>query len=141
MRKLITYRILTCVLLLTPLLLKAQNKNVGIGTNTPDPSAVLDITSNDKGVLIPRMSAAQRMAIAVPAPGLLVYDTDSFCLFYYNKFVWTSLYDPNSASNGVTKMRINGKNDYQLGGPLTHYTDVPLAGNSLTFSTTVQVAS
>lgn len=136
MRKLITYRILTCVLLLTPLLLKAQNKNVGIGTSTPDPSAVLDITSNDKGVLIPRLSAAQRMAINTPAPGLLVYDTDSFCLFYYNKFVWTSLCDPNTASNGITKVRINGKNDYQLGSPLTHYTDIPLAGNTLTFSTT-----
>jgi hypothetical protein len=124
-------------LLLTPVLLKAQNQNVGIGTNTPDPSAVLDITSNSKGVLIPRLSAAQRMAINTPAPGLLVYDTDSFCLFYYNKFVWTSLCDPNTASNGVTKIRMpDGKNDYELGSPLTRYTDIPLAGHTLTFSTT-----
>lgn len=136
MRKLITNRILTGVLLLTPLVLQAQNKNVGIGTTNPDPSAVLDVTATDKGVLIPRMSAAQRMAINTPAPGLMVYDTDSFCLFYYNKFVWTSLCDPNTASNGVTKQKLNGKNDYELGSPLNRYTDIPLAGNTLTFSTT-----
>ncbi len=137
MRKLFTYRILTCIFLLTPLLLNAQtNKNVGIGTTTPDPSAVLDITSTDKGVLIPRMSSVQRTAINTPASGLMVYDTDSLCFFYYNNFVWTSLCDPNTASNGVTKVKINGKNDYELGSPLNRYTDIPLAGNTLTFSAT-----
>lgn len=61
----------------------AQN-NVGIGTPAPDASAALDITSNNKGALMPRMTAAQRMAIANPAKGLLVYQTTAPEGFYYN---------------------------------------------------------
>ncbi|HRK03632.1 MAG TPA: hypothetical protein PLW14_00905 [Chlorobiota bacterium] len=49
--------------------------NVGIGTATPDPSALLDLTSTSKGLLTPRMTTAQRDAIVLPATGLLVYNT------------------------------------------------------------------
>ncbi|RLD57654.1 MAG: hypothetical protein DRJ05_09355, partial [Bacteroidetes bacterium] len=44
----------------------AQN-NIGINNPTPDPSAALDITASDKGLLIPRMTTAQRIAIQSPA--------------------------------------------------------------------------
>ncbi|MBX2827711.1 MAG: hypothetical protein KTR22_06085 [Flavobacteriaceae bacterium] len=50
---------------------------VGIGTTSPDPSSILDITASDKGVLIPRMTTAERDAIANPVNGLMVYNTDS----------------------------------------------------------------
>lgn len=56
----------------------------GIGTTTPNASAKLEIASTDKGLLIPRMSAAQRAAITTPANGLLVYQTDSETGFYVN---------------------------------------------------------
>ena len=49
---------------------------VGIGTTTPNASAALDITSNTKGLLIPRMTNAQRQAISNPAAGLQVFVTD-----------------------------------------------------------------
>jgi len=49
---------------------------VGIGTITPDASSILDLTSTSKGLLAPRMTSAQRTAIASPATGLLVYQTD-----------------------------------------------------------------
>jgi uncharacterized protein (TIGR02145 family) len=50
---------------------------VGIGTTTPDASAQLDLTSTDKGLLPPRMTQAQRNAIATPVPaGLIVWCTD-----------------------------------------------------------------
>jgi hypothetical protein len=54
------------------------NGEVGIGTNTPDASAVLDIqsSSNNKGILIPRMTQAQRNAIGSPATGLMIFQTD-----------------------------------------------------------------
>ncbi len=64
--------------------------NVGIGTPAPDPTAILDLSSNNQGFLAPRMSTAQRTAITNPASGLLVYDTNIGCYFYYNG-AWTSL--------------------------------------------------
>ena len=56
---------------------------VGIGTTTPDASSVLDIQSTSKGLLIPRMTSAQRTAISNPTAGLLVFDTttQSFSFF------------------------------------------------------------
>lgn len=58
---------------------------VGIGTTNPNPSAVLDISSTNKGVLFPRMTQAQRMGIASPANGLLLFQTDGNSGYYYNK--------------------------------------------------------
>jgi hypothetical protein len=49
---------------------------VGIGTTTPDASAVLEIESTTKGFLLPRMTLAQINAIATPAEGLMVYCLD-----------------------------------------------------------------
>ncbi|HVF81636.1 MAG TPA: hypothetical protein VM884_06865 [Flavisolibacter sp.] len=59
-------------------------QNVGIGTDTPEASAVLDVSSTSKGLLIPRMTIAQRTALALPAKGLLVYQTETPEGFYYN---------------------------------------------------------
>lgn len=56
----------------------------GIGTNTPDTSAKLEIASTAKGLLIPRMTSVQRTAIPNPANGLLVYQTDGVTGFYLN---------------------------------------------------------
>ena len=50
---------------------------VGIGTTSPDISSILDIESDAKGILIPRMTTAERNLIADPANGLLLYNTDS----------------------------------------------------------------
>jgi len=60
------------------------NGQVGIGTSTPNTSAMLDISNTAKGLLIPRMTAAQRSAIILPANGLIVYQTDVDAGFYYN---------------------------------------------------------
>jgi hypothetical protein len=60
-------------------------QNVGIGTSSPNASAVLDITSSTKGVLIPRMTEDRRNAISNPAQGLLIYQTDGAVGFYVNK--------------------------------------------------------
>jgi hypothetical protein len=49
---------------------------VGIGTATPDASSALDITSTTKGLLIPRMTAAQRDVIPLPTQGLMIFCTD-----------------------------------------------------------------
>jgi microcystin-dependent protein len=57
---------------------------LGVGTNTPDASAKLEVTSTAQGFLTPRMSASQRTAISSPATGLIVYQTDVTAGFYYN---------------------------------------------------------
>ena len=57
---------------------------VGIGVTTPDPSAVLDLTSTSKGLLIPRMSFADRGLLPQPATALLIYQYDNVPGFYYN---------------------------------------------------------
>ncbi len=57
---------------------------VGIGTTTPDPSSMLDITSDSQGLLAPRMTTTQRTAITNPADGLLVFDTDETAFYYYD---------------------------------------------------------
>jgi hypothetical protein len=67
---------------------------VGIGTKTPHPSAVLDLNSNDKGLLIPRLTETQKVGISNPAEGLLIYQTDSLRGFYLWKGTkWTRLID------------------------------------------------
>ncbi|WP_294677844.1 hypothetical protein [uncultured Fluviicola sp.] len=70
----------------------AQN-NVGIGTTTPNANAILEMQSTTQGVLVPRMTTIQRNAIAAPSEGLLVYDTDVNCFFFYESSAasWTSL--------------------------------------------------
>ena len=80
-------RIVTKSFFITILVLKATNSfaQIGIGTKTPAPSAALEVTSstNNKGILIPRITATQKDAIASPAQGLLVYQTTAPIGFYY----------------------------------------------------------
>jgi len=75
--------ILAIILLLVFLSVQAQ---VAINTDgsTPENSAMLDIKSTSKGFLLPRMTQAQRNAIASPANGLVIYQTDNAPGFYYN---------------------------------------------------------
>lgn len=67
------------------------SKSLGIGTNSPNASAILDVSSLSKGVLIPRMTTLQKNAISTPATGLLVYDTNLNQVNVYNGSAWTAL--------------------------------------------------
>jgi hypothetical protein len=62
----------------------AKGQSVGIGTQTPNSSAMLDISSTSKGLLIPRMTENEKSQIANPATGLLIWQTDGTPGFYYN---------------------------------------------------------
>ncbi len=57
----------------------------------PDSSAVLDINADDKGFLIPEMTAAQRDNIQNPADGLMVFVTDNMCFYYFRKNKWVKI--------------------------------------------------
>ena len=79
---------------------QAQN-NVGVGTTTPNASAVLDVSSSTQGLLAPRLSQAQRDAIVAPATGLLVYQLNNTPGFYvYNGAAWTAV--GGSGATGAT---------------------------------------
>jgi hypothetical protein len=67
------------------------SESVGVGTNTIHASAKIDITSTTKGVLFPRMTTAQRNAIASPANGLIVFDTDVQNLCYRRDSTWVQV--------------------------------------------------
>ena len=61
---------------------------VGVGTETPDTTAILEVSSTEKGILFPRMATSQREAITSPATGLHVYDTETKSLWFYNGGSW-----------------------------------------------------
>ena len=90
---------------------------VGINTDdsTPDASAMLDVKSTNKGMLVPRMNTIQRSAIATPATGLLVFDTNTGGFWFYDGTAWSDLSegtdadsDPNNEMN--TTVILNGTN-------------------------------
>lgn len=64
------------------------NSNVGIGTTAPSSKAILDLTSTTKGLLLPRMTTTQRDAITSPDAGLIIYNTTSNKLNFYNGSAW-----------------------------------------------------
>lgn len=76
---------------------------VGIGTTNPDPSSMLDISSSTKGLLIPRMTTAQRDLIASPAAGLLVFNTSTNTEDVYNGG-WKSLGFATNANSNIVNV-------------------------------------
>ena len=70
----------------------ASNDNIGMGTNTPDPKALLDMTSTTKGFLPPRMTTTQREAITSPPAGLLIFNTDNSKHEGYTGTTWSAFY-------------------------------------------------
>jgi hypothetical protein len=64
----------------------------GIGTTSPNASSLLEVKSTSKGILIPRMTLTQRNAIASPATGLLIFQTNSTPgFYYYSGTAWTAV--------------------------------------------------
>lgn len=87
----------------------------GVAINTdnsaPHASAALDVKSTTQGVLIPRLTQAQRTAIASPAAGLMVYQTDGTAGFYfYNGTAWASLNDNLGNHTATTNLNLGGNN-------------------------------
>jgi len=64
---------------------------VGIGTSSPSTKSVLDLTSTTKGFLPPRMTTAQRDAITSVPAGLMIYNTTTNKLNFYNGSAWEAV--------------------------------------------------
>ena len=117
------------------------NRNVLIGDESvgsypfnPDASALVDMQTNNKGFLEPRMTTAQRTAIASPAIGLQVYDTDLSAMYVYDGTSWKQV----SPINGTVTTNwtfpgavgaVAGNINYQLMNNIASIT-IPLISNA-----------
>lgn len=103
------WQLLLCLALIPTQLF---SQAVGIGTNTPHVSAQLDVTSTTKGVLFPRMTLAQRNAIASPTAGLMIYQTDNTPGFYFfDGTLWLAV-----NAGGTNLWSLNGTSIYNTNG-------------------------
>ena len=70
----------------------AQNIAINTDGSSPDPSALLELKSDNRGLLMPRMTTDLRDAIVSPAEALLIYNTDTDCLNVYDtaSYSWRS---------------------------------------------------
>lgn len=114
-----TMKIRSCTLiacLFASLLTQAQ---VAFNTTgaSPGNSAMLDVTSTTKGLLVPRMTTTERTAITSPATGLLVYDNDQSLFYYYNGTAWAAI------TATITAWSINGNSSTVSGTDFLGTTD------------------
>ena len=87
-----TSRILLVAALLVAGNWSVRAQGIGVGTTTPAAAAALDVTSTTQGLLLPRMTAAQRAAIASPPQSLIVFQTDGTPgMYYYIGNSWVSM--------------------------------------------------
>jgi len=89
-----TVLIVISVILSTVLPFKqVLSQGVAINENAADPhaSAVLDVSSTEKGLLIPRMSTNERTSISNPAKGLMVFDNDLSQFWFFDGTSWTAI--------------------------------------------------
>ena len=84
------------VLIISSMLISVQlyTQNVGIGANTftPDNSALLELKSTSAGLLIPRMTTAERDAISSPAQSLMIYNLTTKCLEIFEDNTWQAIW-------------------------------------------------
>jgi uncharacterized coiled-coil protein SlyX len=85
----------TLILLLLWSFNEAIAQGIAVNNDGTDPalSSMLDVKSTTKGLLLPRMTFAQRNAIASPAQGLIIYQTDSISGFYFYNSGWKPVAD------------------------------------------------
>lgn len=104
----------------------AQNVGINATGAAPHTSAILDVSSTTKGVLFPRMTTAQRNAIASPAEGLMVYNTDCKDINFYNGTTWISMLLSSPAAlsaTGITSTQFTA-NWTNVPGATAYFIDV-----------------
>lgn len=120
-----------------------SNGSVGIGTAAPDVSAILDITSTNRGILVPRIALTSRTDITTipnPAVGLLIYNLGTIPSFTFKGFVfwngteWRS-FDNSSLDPGTVGVLNCSSvtltpNTYASGVPYTGIMSIPYTGGN-----------
>ncbi len=113
----------TIALLLFVTLALSSKGQVSVNTTgtAAHPSAMLDVSSTNKGLLIPRMTLAERNAISNPTTSLLVYVTNDSTFYFYTNSGWQKL------GNGVNGWSETGNYIYTLNDSVGIGTDTPEA--------------
>ncbi len=104
----------------------------GIGTASPDGTAILDVTSSNKGVLLPRValtSATDKVTISNPATGLLVYNTGTSTLTYvgyvfWNGSEWRTFNNSSTGSGSIGSINCSAVSL----SPATYTASIPYSG-------------
>ena len=112
-----------------------QEGDMGLGTLEPHPSAILDLTSTTKGFLGPRMTTVQRDAIAAPAAGLVIYNTDDSEYQYFDGFLWIPIGLTAGPFWELDGNSVSGQ--YVGGGPGNGEFIGTIDGNDMSIATTV----
>lgn len=87
------------LLFYVPINVFAQNVSINTMGTIASSSAILDIASTDKGILIPRMTDSERQALKDPIAGLIIYNVTSNKINYYNGSGWQAFLDNNASSS------------------------------------------
>jgi len=67
------------------------NMRIGIGTQSPHASAQVEVASTTRGFLLPRMTTAERNAVAAPAEGLMIYNVTDHAPQFWNGSAWAGM--------------------------------------------------
>jgi hypothetical protein len=116
---------LAALLSLLALAATVRAQSVGIGTTSPAPSALLELSSTRQGLLPPRLTQAQRDAIASPAVGLTIFNTDTNALNVWNGVSWTAVISAatgpltGSVTSAVAFTYTNGPQTYTVPAGIT----------------------
>lgn len=99
---------------------EAQNISINADGSAPDNSAMLDISSSTRGLLVPRMTFLERTLILNPANSLLIYQTDNTPGYYYNSGttavpVWVQIGAPDNLGNHIATTNIQLGTNYLSG--------------------------
>lgn len=107
----------------------AQNTGISDVSHTPDASAVLDVYSTTKGMLLPRISDTS--AVSSPVDGLCAYVTSTHSFWYYNSHKWTQLNAQDIPNGEAVRFgsfgnyfKIESDGSFELEGDATQYDDL-----------------
>jgi hypothetical protein len=122
-------QLIVAVFVLTIHLTSAGQVGINNSNAVPAPSSMLDVSSVNKGVLIPRMTTAQRKAIANPAVGLLVFDVEKFSLYMFDGQTWMALSAKRDADLfPISRMPNDPTNDKAFGNSVGISGDYAIVG-------------
>lgn len=110
---------------------QSTNAQVGIGTTSPEASAILDLKSNSKALLVPRLDNTG--LVTTPINGMIIYDKSCECFKGFEDGAWEKMTGSSSSATVVNDCSVNGfEGTYLSGTPLdaSHKFTITITNNS-----------